>query len=88
MKVTGTTCYTRLLWLQCAGPLLEQAVHSIKMESPAFNYEGVAGFIETKYEIEIKDLEVFTNLWQSYYALSDTRRLHLYRLAKGLGDCK
>lgn len=88
MKLTGSTCYSRLLWLQCAGPLLEQAIYSIKLGSPAFNHEGTAGFIETKYEIDIKDLQIFTNIWESYYSLSDTRKSHLYGLAKGLGDCK
>ena len=88
MKISGTTCYSHLLWLMCSGEPLEHGVSSIKFNSPAFTHEGVAGYIETKYEIEIKDLVKFAQIWNTWYSLPDKRRLHLYGLAKGLGDCK
>jgi hypothetical protein len=72
----------------CSGPLLENGVSSIKYSTPEFQYEGVAGYIATEYEIEIKDLVVFSNIWNSWYSLSDRRRQDLYGMAKGLGDCK
>ena len=72
----------------CSGELLEQAVHKITFKQPNFVHEGVAGYIQTDYEIEVKDLQVFTNIWNTWYSLPDTRRLNLYGLAKGLGDCK
>ena len=72
----------------CSGELLEQAVHKISYKTPAFCHEGVAGYIETAYEIEVKDLVTFSNIWNTWYSLSEKRRLNLYGLAKGLGDCK
>ena len=88
MKLTGKTCYTQLLWLMCSGELLEQAVHKISYTTPEFRYEGMAGYIETNYEIEVKDLRAFSNIWYSWFSLTDKRRNELYGLAKGLGDCK
>lgn len=88
MKLTGTTCYSHILWLLCSGAPLSNAIKSIKFDKPAFDQEGVAGFIEVKYEIEILDIRAFANIWDTWYTLSDTRRLHLYGLAKGLGDAK
>ena len=88
MKLTGKTCYTQLLWLMCSGELLEQAVHKVSYTTPEFKYEGMAGCIETNYEIDVKDLIVFSNIWYAWYNLPEKRRLELYGLAKGLGDCK
>lgn len=89
MKVTGITCYSHLLWIMCGGEnTFGRAVHSITFSKPEFTHEGVAGYIETKYEIEIADLVAFSNLWNSWYSLPDKRRTELYGLAKGLGDCK
>jgi len=88
MKITGKACYTQLLWLMCSGELLEQAVNKISYTSPEFRYEGMAEYIETAYEIDVKDLIVFSNIWYAWYNLTEKRRLELYGLAKGLGDCK
>lgn len=88
MKLTGRTCYSHLLWLMCSGELLEQAVHRVTFKQPNFSHEGIAGYIETDYEIEIKDLSVFDKVWKTWYSLPNKRRLDLYGLAKGLGDCK
>ena len=88
MKLSGKTCYTHLLWLICSGELLEQAVYRISYTTPEFRYEGVAECIETSYEIDIKDLQLFSNIWYAWYSLTDKRRTELYGLAKGLGDCK
>lgn len=73
----------------CAGPLFGKAVSNVHVtKGPYFQHEGVAGYIETEVEFEIKDLEIFTRLWMGWYVLSDIKRLNLYGLAKGLGDCK
>lgn len=89
MKLIVTTCYTHILWIMCAGPLFKEAVHQMHITaSPDFASEGVAGYIETTVEFEIASLEKFTNLWNSYYSLSESRRLDLYGLAKGLGSCR
>lgn len=88
MKLIGKCCYSRLLWLLCAGELLQQAVSNVTFESPQFDVEGFNGYIEVQYIIEVKDLQKFTNLWESFWSLTEKRRIELYGLAKGLGDCK
>ena len=90
MKVIiNKTCYTRVLWILCAGKPFQDAVRTLKITSgPNFDGEGFSGFIETDVEIEVKDILKFAQLWESWMALSSTRRLHLYGLAKGVGDCK
>lgn len=88
MKLTGKTCYSHLVSLMCSGPLLEQAVHKISYKAPVFSHEGCSGYIETEYEIDIRDLHTFTRIWSTWYSLSSTARSNLYGLAKGLGDCK
>lgn len=73
----------------CAGESYSNAVGKMTIiKGPQHQFEGMAGYIETEVEFELKDLERFSNLWNSYYKLSDKRRLDLYGLAKGLGDCK
>lgn len=89
MKLIVNTCYSHILWIMCAGELYSKAVKSMCItKGPYHQYEGMDGYIETEVTFEIADLEVFTRLWNSYYSLSDTKRLNLYGLAKGLGDCK
>lgn len=89
MKVEVNTCYTHILYMLCAGPIFGDAVSSFAIkEGPHYQYEGVAGYIETVVTFEVKDLRKFTDLWLSWYSLTDKKRLDLYGLAKGLGDCK
>lgn len=89
MKLLTTTCYSRILYLLTAGRLFSEAVNSLKItSSPDFKAEGFNGFIETTVEIEIKDLKKFTDIWESYFSLTDAQRTNLYGLAKGLGDRK
>lgn len=71
-----------------AGPILDRAIYNIRFSTPNFEHEGIAGYIETMVEFDIKDLLVFTNIWESWNSLSDKRKLDAYGLAKGLGDVK
>lgn len=57
-------------------------------KGPYFEHEGMAGYIETEVVFEIKDLKKFTDIWESWHMLTHTRKLQLYGLAKGVGDCK
>lgn len=89
MKLVIKTCYSRVLWVLCAGEPYSQAVSQMSItRGPHFEHEGVVGYIETDVVFEIKDLRKFTDIWESWYLLSDTRKLNLYGLAKGYGDCK
>lgn len=89
MKLTIKTCYSRVLWVMFAGEAYSQAVSQMSITSgPHFEHEGVAGYIETEVVFEIKDLKKFTDIWESWYLLSDTRKLDLYSLAKGYGGYK
>ncbi len=89
MKLTINTCYSRILWIMRSGPVFSDCVESMKIvKGPHHQYEGMAGYIETEAEFVLKDLVKFANLWDSWYTLTDKRKLDLYGLAKGLGDCK
>jgi hypothetical protein len=57
-------------------------------KGPYHDYEGMAGYIETEVEFVLKDLKQFADLWGSWDVLTDKRKLNLYGLAKGYGDCK
>jgi hypothetical protein len=73
----------------CAGELFSNAISKMTItKGPLHQFEGMAGYIETEVEFDIKDLEIFTRLWYNWYSLSNTKKLNLYGLAKGLGDCK
>lgn len=88
MKLQVNTCYSHILYIQCAGELFSQAVHKLEMSAPNFAHEGVAGYIQVDVIFHIKDLTIFSRLWDSWYTLPEKRRIELYGLAKGLGDCK
>lgn len=89
MKIIANTCYSHILWIMCSGETFSDAVSKMCIvKGPYHKNEGTAGYIETEVEFEIANLEKFTHLWYSWYHLTDKRRLELYSLAKGLGDCK
>ena len=89
MKLIVNTCYSHLLWIMCAGEQYSFAVSKMCItKGPYHQHEGVAGYIETEVEFEIKDLEKFSRLWYSWYSLTYRKRIDLYGLAKGEGDCK
>jgi hypothetical protein len=84
MKLTVNTCYTRVLHLLCSGEDYSQAVFSMRtINGPKFEYEGMAGYIETEVEFNIRDLAKFTELWESWFKLTEDQKLKLYYLAKG-----
>lgn len=88
MKIIANTCYSHILWMLCSGPIFSDSVSKFTItKGPFHNHEGMAGYIETEVELEISNLEKFTHLWYSWYHLSDKKRLDVYGLAKGLGDC-
>jgi hypothetical protein len=84
MKITDTTCYSHLLYLQTRGERFKQAIHKLSITyGPAFDHEGMAGYIETTIEIEVKDLRTFTDIWLEWYNLPTDKRNQMYNLAKG-----
>lgn len=84
MVIEETCCYTRVLHLLSAGALLEQAIHGIQFDAPNYRHEGMAGFIETRVKIRVNNLQVFTNIWESWWSVSEQEKLKLYARAKGL----
>lgn len=89
MKLEVIIDYSHLLWILCSGPQFSKAVSSMQLvKGPNFDHEGMAGYIETVAVFNIKDLQEFTNLFNSFYSLSHKRKMDIYGLAKGLGDCK
>lgn len=89
MKLIITMCYSRLLFLMCAGPKFSDCVSGMRIvRGPCHDLEGMAGYVETEVEFTIKDLSKFSSLYDAYHRLSDERKLDVYALATGLGDCK
>lgn len=89
MRLLITLCYSRLIFMMCAGPKFSECVSRMHIvKGPFHEHEGMAGYIETEVEFTIKDLSKFSDLYDAYHHLSDKRRLEVYGLAKGLGDCK
>lgn len=80
MKITGTTCLSHLLYL-FSRPELIKATNSIKFDRPLYEHEGMAGYIEVEYEIDVKDILIFGKVWDNYFYLTDEQRKHFYKLA-------
>lgn len=84
MKIIDTTCYSHILYLQTRGERFKQAINKLAITyGPAFDHEGMAGYIETTVEIEVKDLKVFSDIWLEWYNLPGDKRIQIYSLAKG-----
>lgn len=86
MKLTVTTCHSHLLFMQMQGDEFQQAVLSFSSSAPDYAAEGLAGYVEVKLEIQIRSLEVFTKIWNSWYSYDD--RTEFYNMMrKGLPKC-
>lgn len=73
----------------CAGPDFSACVSGMRIiKGPAHDHEGMLGYIETEVEFTVTDLAKLSGLLNSYYTLTDARKAGLYKLAKGIGDCK
>lgn len=83
MKLIVTTCYSHLMYMQMRGEEFQKAVHSVSYTQPKFDYEGMAGYIETTVTFNITDLQIFTKLYMSWY--TSNNRDYMYRIVrKGL----
>lgn len=67
-------CFTHLSWLQRQNEFL-RAVSRVTYTQPAFEFEGIAGYIETKVEFEIKDMVLFAKVYNDYYSVD-----HAYKM--------
>ena len=71
--------------MQLRGEYFQKAVDSVSYTSPRFDFEGMAGYIETTITFQIKDLEIFSKLYKEWYY--SPHRDYYYRLAKtGLNE--
>lgn len=80
MKLIVTTCYSHLMYMQLRAEHYQKAVDSVSYTTPRFDFEGIAGYIETTITFQIKDLETFTKLYMGWY--SSSNRDYYYRLVK------
>lgn len=78
MKLIEKMCHSHLLWMLSQPERFEQAISSYSASSPAFQFEGVAGYIETAVTFEINKLDVFTELYYAYYKVDCDRRSKWY----------
>lgn len=68
MKLSVTTCYSHILFMQLHGEKFANAICFAKISSPNFDAEGFNGYIEVTAEFEIKNLATFTEIYNSWYA--------------------
>lgn len=87
MLLKLTTCYSRILYIMSKISVYSKAINHIKVDRPLFEHEGVAGYVETTVEIEIRDLALFSELWESWFLLSDNQRQNWYYIAKNQEGC-
>lgn len=78
MKFTTTMCHSHLLWMLMNTKDFEQAVFKYHATSPAYQSEGVAGYIETTVDFELKSLSQFSELYNAYYKLDCDQRIKWY----------
>lgn len=72
------------MYLMSHGERFSQAIANLQIDgSPNFGSEGFNGYIEVTFLGDIKDLALFTKIWNDWYQLSDEERTKWYRLAKG-----
>lgn len=82
MKITEVTCLSHVIWLTQQKEFNE-SIKSIKYSEPAFNHEGMNGYIKTLVEIEVgaTKLEKFSKVFEAWYYLDNNTRSNLYSIA-------
>lgn len=78
MRLIVTTCYSHIVYMQQQPGLWVKAIKGMTLGTPGFEYEGMAGYIETKVEFEISDISLFAKLWMSWYSEDVNTRVDLY----------
>lgn len=88
MKIEDIFDYCRLLYLMQL-PKYYQAVAKTEFTSPEVDYEGIAGYIETKVVFYIKDLSLFAELNNQCYSsgVRDTVLSIRKRILNENSDC-
>lgn len=84
MRITDTICFSKLLWL-LSQMEFNEAVTKMTHTAPDYASEGMAGYIETKLEMEVKDIAKFSKIYEKWYTLSNDERTKMYKLALGEG---
>lgn len=78
MKITEKMCHSHLLWMLINAEDFEQAIRSYSATTPAYQFEGVAGYVETTVTFDVNDLEKLTKLYSGYHKLSSETRCRMY----------
>lgn len=88
MIIKDTMCYSMLLWLMHDADFTS-ACSKISFTKPAFEYEGIAGYIETHVEFVVTDFSKLAKALDLYWTLSSEERNTLMQIAmKGnKGQC-
>lgn len=76
MKITNTMCYTHLAWLLRQGEFL-RSVSNVSFSQPAVEFEGMAGYIETKVEFDVKDIVLFAKVYIDYYSVDNDYKMKI-----------
>lgn len=64
-----STCYTHLMWmLTFRSREFSEAVFKYECSSPEFNHEGIAGYVGCKISFDIKDIALFSKIFNEWYS--------------------
>lgn len=65
MKIQDKLCYSKLLWL-FMNKDFTSSVSKTVFTKPAFEHEGMAGYIETDVEFEVISIQGFAKAYEAY----------------------
>lgn len=74
MEIKVTTCYSKLVWLMMQKDF-QQSVSKLEYDKPQFDFEGMAGYIETNLVLQVSDISKFAEIW-GRAILSDTTKIY------------
>ena len=84
MKLEVVMCHATLMSMLLRPEELQHAVTSYSATTPDVEHEGFNGYIETKVTFFIKDLERFTQLYNSAYVFPSERTEWYHMIKRGL----
>lgn len=86
MKIIDTICYSKLLWLQTQ-VVFNKSIYKLAYSKPDYASESMAGYIETKVEIDVLDFEGIAKCYQAWVELSNDEKMDFYNIAMGYKVC-
>lgn len=82
MIIKDKMCYSKLLWLYSNKKFM-QSISKVTTDQPAYELEGMAGYIEVNVEFNVNNLSMFAQQMANYDKQPDDIKIEMYRTALG-----